>query len=107
MSNIANLCAALESAGVEYIKGAPLSDYSTFRIGGPAALLAFPGDEAGLMAAVGAADTYNTKFIVIGNGSNILFSDDGYGGLVISTQRLRSIEICGNTLVAGCGAPFT
>ncbi|HHT54826.1 MAG TPA: UDP-N-acetylmuramate dehydrogenase [Clostridiales bacterium] len=107
MSDYTNLCAALESAGVEHIKDAPLCEYSTFRVGGPAALLSFPVDEAGLLSAIRAAVTYKTKFIVIGNGSNILFSDDGFDGLVISTQRLRNIEICGNTLVAGCGAPLS
>lgn len=104
MSDILNLCAVLENAGVEHIKGAPLCDFCTFRIGGPAALVALPENEAGLMSAIRAAEANSTKYIVIGNGSNVLFPDNGFSGLVISTRCLRDIEIDGNILRADCGA---
>ncbi len=104
MSDILNLCAVLENAGVEHIKGAPLCDFCTFRIGGPAALVALPENEAGLMSAIRAAEANSTKYIVIGNGSNVLFPDNGFSGLVISTRCLRDIEVDGNILRADCGA---
>ncbi|MGI6167141.1 MAG: UDP-N-acetylmuramate dehydrogenase [Eubacteriales bacterium] len=106
MDNFATLCAALDAVGIEYIKDAPLCEFCTFRIGGPAALVALPENEAGLMSAIRVAEANSTKFIVIGNGSNILFSDDGFSGLVISTRCLRDIEVCGNVLRADCGAPL-
>ncbi len=104
MDYIVELCAALDAAGVSYKKGAPLCELCTFRIGGPAALAVFPDSEEGLIAAVNAVEEYHVKYIVIGNGSNILFSDDGYDGAVISTVNIKNLSVDGNILFSGCGA---
>lgn len=104
MKYIKELCACLDAAGVRYIKDAPLRDYCTFRIGGPAALAAFPDDEDGFIASVDSAADFGVRYIVIGNGSNILFSDNGFDGFVIITVNMKYISVCGNTLTAGCGA---
>lgn len=71
----------MASAGYERIEGARLAGYGTFRLGGPCrALLDCRGPEAlaeALWAAAG------VPRVVIGEGSNVLFSDAGYDGVVI------------------------
>jgi len=60
-----------------------LKNYSTFRIGGPAKYFLRTSDKKELKKAIELANKENIKFLVIGGGSNILFSDNGFDGLVI------------------------
>ena len=60
-----------------------LKDYSTFRIGGPAKYFLRTSDKKELKKIVEIATQEKIKFLVIGGGSNILFSDKGFDGLVV------------------------
>lgn len=109
MSRIEELCAALKAGGIEYLRDAPLSERCSFRIGGPAALIAQPSDEQGLMAAVALAGEFGYEYFLLGNGSNLLFEDEGYRGVVISTSGLRgmALDAGAGRLEAGCGLSLT
>lgn len=61
----------------------PLKKHSTFRIGGPADVLVLPKSEEELRQIFDFIKKNKIKYIVIGNGSNILFSDSGFNGIVI------------------------
>ena len=61
----------------------PLKKHSTFRIGGPAQLLAVPENECQLKKLFSYIKEHHIPFIVLGNGSNVLFSDKGFAGIVI------------------------
>jgi UDP-N-acetylmuramate dehydrogenase len=60
-----------------------LHRFSTMRVGGPARLLAEPGNEKDAVALIQAARTVGIPFFVIGNGSNIVVSDRGIDALVV------------------------
>jgi UDP-N-acetylmuramate dehydrogenase len=60
-----------------------LKNYSTFRIGGPAKYFLRTSDKKELKKIIERANKENIKFLVIGGGSNILFSDNGFDGLVV------------------------
>ncbi|MGM9520377.1 MAG: UDP-N-acetylmuramate dehydrogenase [Phascolarctobacterium sp.] len=82
----------------------PMAKHTSFRIGGPADLLAQPADEAELAALLKAAREHTVPVTLIGNGSNLLVRDKGIRGLVIKLGNLFSgVEVCGNTLTFGCG----
>lgn len=82
----------------------PMAKHTSFRIGGPADLLAQPADEAELAALLKAAREHAVPVTLIGNGSNLLVRDKGIRGLVIKLGNLFSgVEVCGNTLTFGCG----
>lgn len=82
----------------------PMAKHTSFRIGGPADLLAQPADEAELAALLKAASEHAVPVTLIGNGSNLLVRDKGIRGLVIKLGNLFSgVEVCGNTLTFGCG----
>lgn len=71
-------------------RNVPLSDYSRWRIGGPAAVLIEPSSADDLAAALGELAGYSGPRIVIGDGSNLLFDDRGLDGVVIRVGRAMS-----------------
>jgi UDP-N-acetylmuramate dehydrogenase len=85
----------------------PLAPLVTWRIGGPAELVASPADEQDLVLLVSWAVEHGVAWRVLGNGSNLLVHDRGVRGLVIRLRRiLDAVQISGTTLSAGAGAMF-
>ncbi len=97
----------LDCLGVKYYLNERLSSYSTFKIGGSADFLVMPENIKTLTQIISYAADNNIKYVLIGNGSNILFSDDGYAGLVISTKKMDKISLNNELIVSECGAQFT
>jgi len=60
-----------------------LKKYSTFKIGGPAKFFAEPKSIAEIRELLMFCKKGNEKFFILGKGSNVLFSDEGYDGLVM------------------------
>ena len=78
-----------------------MAPLTTFRIGGPAALYLEPETDRDLVAVAEAIGETGIPFVVVGKGSNILVSDEGFDGLVLrlgkgfrwagrSTERLSA-----------------
>ncbi len=67
-------------------KDVKLKDFTTFRIGGPAQFFCAVTTEAELQEAVKFAHENNLEIFVLGGGSNILISDEGFEGLVIKME---------------------
>lgn len=103
-SHAAELLSAKE---IKFTENELLAPHSTFRIGGEARLAAMPDTTEQIIDAVSAAKVAGLDFTVIGNGSNVLFSDKGFAGLVIFTRNADSVVIKGNRVIADAGAPFT
>lgn len=97
----------LEKAGIECEKELPLSSKSSFKIGGNADLAVFPKNAGELEYVVAYLKDREISYIVVGNGSNILFEDEGYRGCVIFTEKMNEVKIDVNRLYAGAGASFT
>ena len=69
----------------------PLSNHTTFRIGGPAKIFLYPTTCEQLINAVNTVRDSGVKYTVIGNGSDLLFDDLGYDGAIICTKRIKGI----------------
>lgn len=82
----------------------PLSEYSTFRIGGPADLALFPTTVEQLCLQLAMLAQSGLGFCVVGNGSNVLFSDAGYRGVVVFTTEMKQYRFDSDTLYAQSGA---
>jgi len=96
----------LRSAGFrgEILAEQPLGPMTTWRIGGPAELLATPLDVEDVIRAVGWANGRELTWRVLGNGSNLLVGDGGVRGLVLRVRKvLDGIDIAGSTVVVGAG----
>ena len=82
----------------------PMSKHTTFKIGGPADIFVEPVT-ADIVPIINYLSECDTEYMVIGNGSNILVSDDGIEGVVISLGRKAGeINISDNKIIAGPGA---
>ncbi len=71
----------------------PMSAHTSFRIGGPAALCAFPTGRAQLIAVLSFWRELGDgcPLCVLGNGSNVLVSDRGFAGLTVITTRAHRV----------------
>ncbi len=81
----------------------PMKRHTSFRAGGPADWYAAPETADELAAVCRACRKAGSRFYVIGNGSNLLVSDEGFRGVIISTEKLRKLEAAGKSLKAGAG----
>ncbi len=84
--------------------------HTTYRAGGPADLLCLPETRSELVEVVTAASVREIPWLVMGNGSNILFADEGFRGLVIKVRgaapavgTLWHLEQEGDCIRAGAG----
>jgi UDP-N-acetylmuramate dehydrogenase len=83
----------------------PLERLTTVRTGGPADWFARPGDMDALLDLLRWADAEGVEVGVVGSGSNLLISDNGFRGLVLKLDEdLATIEQLGDHLVCGGGA---
>ena len=87
-------------------RGQSLAERTTFRIGGAAEFFLDPPDEQAFSAACAAAARADLPVRILGAGSNVLISDDGVPGIVISTVGLRNgpPEVSGPVLRVLAGA---
>ena len=79
----------LRAEGIAYRENEPLAAHCTFKIGGPADVFARPETEEQLCRTIALCREYGVKYYLLGNGSNILFEDAGYHGVVIDTTALK------------------
>ncbi len=85
----------------------PLAPFTTWRIGGPAELLAIPDDRSDVELAIRGAEEVGIPWRVLGNGSNLLVRDRGVRGLVIRIRRtLDFLQIEEPHVEVGAGASF-
>ncbi|USF28406.1 UDP-N-acetylenolpyruvoylglucosamine reductase [Firmicutes bacterium ASF500] len=74
---------AEDCPGLELRADEPMSRHTTFRLGGPAALMALPKSVSEAKSVLGAAQKAGVEPFFLGNGSNLLVSDSGYPGFVV------------------------
>lgn len=107
-ASISRAEAILRTACGDRVKtGFPLAPLTSFRIGGPAALYLEPESETDLAAAGEAAMVGGIQVVVLGKGSNVLVSDDGFPGLVLRLGRgFRWAARDGERLTTGGAMPL-
>lgn len=78
-----NIAEALKKTGCTVKENAPMKDYTTFRVGGCADVLVLPETEEQLAAAYRLCVERGIEPFIMGNGSNLLVSDEGLNGVVL------------------------
>lgn len=90
---------------VEILAAEPMKNHTTFRIGGPADALALPKTPEEVAEVVRFCHEHAQPYYVLGNGSNLLVSDEGYRGLVLQLYRnFNDIQVNGETITVQAGA---
>ena len=97
---------SVNSRGIEISELEPLKNHTTFRIGGEAKYFASPKDESEIIFLLKEAEKYNERVFILGNGSNMLISDNGFDGLVIYIGENMSdiVFLDDNTIKVQAGA---
>lgn len=87
----------------------PMSIHTTFKIGGNADVFAIPSTTESLVFLLQELQSNTIPYFILGGGSNIVVSDEGIEGFVISTERLNTItEITSDKdIILQCGAGCT
>ncbi len=85
----------------------PIAPYTSFRIGGPADFYIEPKTPEALQSAVRLAKEFGIKTQIIGRGSNLLVSDAGYRGAILSTASLKELAVADNVITVGAGVSLT
>ncbi|MFA7636496.1 MAG: UDP-N-acetylmuramate dehydrogenase [Monoglobales bacterium] len=85
----------------------PMSRHTTFKIGGNADYYITPESVDELAGILRQLKEHSVPHMVVGNGSNLLVSDDGIEGAVISTEKITNITVTGNEIYADAGAKLS
>lgn len=87
------------------IKDAMMKEYVSFRAGGKASLLVIPDSIEQLRFALKILASSDIDYFIMGNGTNLLVSDEGYSGVIVRIgNSLSEIKVQDNTLIAETGA---
>ena len=105
MCNLQIIRDLAEKHGFSYTEQEPLSKHTTFRIGGNADMFVSVNDIAQLNAVVTACNENDIPMFIIGNGSNLLVSDEGMRSVVVVLDgEFKDISLGENTITCGAGA---
>lgn len=90
--------------GEQYVlENEPLSNHTTFKTGGPADFLLLPQGDEGFFQAMKVIWENNLPYFIMGRGSNLLASDEGFRGVIMKIAYGK-VEAKGNLLIADAGA---
>jgi UDP-N-acetylmuramate dehydrogenase len=103
--------AAVEAAAAELgdraRRDVPLAPYTTYRVGGPAALFVEARSDDDLAAVAEAVRRSGVDTLVVGKGSNLLVADAGFDGLALALgEAFATVGVDGTTVRAGGAAPL-
>lgn len=91
----------------EMIEDEPMYKHTTYKVGGPARIYLKVKDVDSLIKTIKYCGKHRVKYLVIGRGSNLLFSDREYEGLIISLNEcFNEIKVNGSMMIAQAGVPM-
>ena len=98
--NITNLKNKALALGCEVKENVSMKDYTTFKTGGNCQLLISPNSTGALSEIVKECNKSDIPYTVLGNGSNVLVSDEGLNGIVIYVaDGLSKIKLLNDTTI--------
>lgn len=99
----------LENSNIKYLENEPMSNHTTFKIGGNAAVVVLPKSENEIASVIKECNRLGIRYMTVGNGSNLLVSDDGIDACVILLGKdFSDVTLIGDdTIFAQAGASLT
>lgn len=80
-----------------------MKNYTTYKVGGEALCMVFPNSVNSLIKLIEFLKENNIKYKVLGNGSNVIFKDEYYDGVIIKLSSLDSLDIKDTVVTVGAG----
>ncbi len=103
-----NLLDELNSRSITYVCNEPMAAHTTFKIGGAADIMITVKSIDELQTAVNACKASDIPVMILGNGSNLLVSDNGIEGAVITLDGdFKKITVDGDIITSGAGAKLS
>lgn len=85
-------------------KDVPLSKHTTYKVGGVAKAFVYPKDAKSLVSLLKILKEHDVKYKIMGNGSNLLFSDKEFDGIIIKLDEFDKVEFLSrNKIRVGAG----
>ncbi len=81
----------------------PMAKHTSMEVGGPVAFLFQPSSEEDLLFLLQALGEEKFPYYVKGNGSNLIFRDEGFDGAVIEIRRMQNVTITDDVVCAEAG----
>ncbi len=107
MNDIAYFIKQLENENIKHTLSEPMFKHTTFKTGGCADVFVEVKNVSELKNVISFAKKNKVPFFIIGRGSNMLVSDDGIKGAVITLAEINGISVEGNIIRCGAGASLT
>ena len=90
---------------IKILEQEPMQKHTTFRVGGAAKYFAMPKNTEEIQTLIAYCREQKLTYYVLGNGSNVLFTDDGYDGMIIQIgSAMSTIQVAGNSMYVQAGA---
>jgi len=97
-----------EENRIQYLENESLKKHTTFKVGGEAKFIALPSCCEQVAVLLRFLKENNIKYYILGKGSNVIFRDEGFDGVIIKTANLQKIEYIDETTVyAGAGVQLS
>jgi UDP-N-acetylmuramate dehydrogenase len=97
----------LQAADISVRINEPMSEHTTWKIGGPADVMVIPEGKRQLAETIRVLHHHGTPWMTVGRGSNMLVSDKGIRGVVIKPGKgLDGVRFEGNLVYAGAAYSF-
>ncbi len=86
------------------VENESMKDHTSFKIGGNADFMVFPKSQDEIKAVIELCKSQGIDYTVMGNGSNMLVSDDGIEGVIIKiADQMAKVEVSGEEILAYSG----
>lgn len=85
------------------LENVELKNYSTMKVGGEAKYIVFPRTHLELKEIFEIMNEKDLRWFILGNGSNVLFDDEGFDGVIINLKHFDRIIRNGNNVRIGAG----
>jgi len=87
----------------EVLENVDIKKHTTYKVGGKVKAMVYPKNIASLIKLLEYIKKNNIKYKILGKGSNVLFSDSLYDGIIIKLDAFDNLEIDGTKVVVGAG----
>lgn len=94
-----DLIGKIENIGCGVSCQYPMKKYTWLRVGGQADVIVQPNSHEQFIELLNLLSSSDTPWVVLGEGSNTIVYDKGISGVVISTKKLKKVEIIEETMV--------
>ena len=92
---------------IKYLKDESLKKHTTFKVGGKADFVVSPSNLSVLSKLIKYLNENGIKYYFLGNGSNVIFNDQGFKGVIIKSQGFDDCSFDGNKAYFGAGVSMT